>query len=132
DAPSRGLADVVLLADDDAPGPHVRVTVEGDADDVAPSVGAAVYRIAQESVTNARRHARGARRVEVRVHAGRDVVRLDVTDDGEPAGRTAGEGYGLAGMRERAALLGGTCEAGPRPDGGWAVTAELPRTGPAV
>lgn len=131
DAPQRRLADVALLADDAGPGPSVRVTVAGDVDAVAPSVGAAVYRIAQEAVTNARRHARSPRLVRVHAAVDGDVVRLVVTDDGEPPARASGEGYGLAGMRERAALLGGTCEAGPAPDGGWAVTATLPRTGPA-
>lgn len=131
DAPQRRLADVALLADDAGPGPSVRVTLAGDADAVAPAVGAAVYRIAQEAVTNARRHARSPRLVDVHAAVEGDVVRLVVTDDGEPPARASGEGYGLAGMRERAALLGGTCEAGPAPDGGWVVAATLPRTGPS-
>lgn len=80
-------------------------------------------------MTNARRHARYATRISVRVAADGESVRLLVTDDGEPAFlRPAGTpGYGLIGMTERARLLGGTCEAGPDPAGGWTVTAVLPR-----
>jgi signal transduction histidine kinase len=87
-----------------------------------------VYRIAQESITNAVRHARHASRVEVRVHAGESDIGLTVTDDGV-ASAAISEGYGLLGMRERATLLGGTFEAGPQREGGWRVTALLPRDG---
>jgi signal transduction histidine kinase len=77
-------------------------------------------------VTNARRHARHATRVDVRVDADERSVRLRVSDDGDS--RAAGSpGYGLVGMAERAGLLGGTCAAGPNPDRGWTVTAVLPR-----
>jgi signal transduction histidine kinase len=126
-----GLADLAGLAVRDGTGPSVDVQVSGDVADVPPSVGAAVYRLAQESVTNARRHARHATRIEVRVAADGSSVRLRVSDDGDtgllrPA---ASPGYGLIGMIERAHLLGGTCEAGPAPGRGWTVTAVLPRTG---
>ncbi len=83
--------------------------------------------MAQEALTNALRHARNASRVEISVveHAGR--VRLRVTDDGQPdRARPATHGFGLLGMTERAQLLGGTLRAGPTPEGGWAVDAELP------
>ena len=118
------IADVATLAD----GSFVDVAIDGDTEDVPPPVCAAVFRLAQESVTNARRHAKHATRIEVRVSADADAVRLRVTDDGEPsaAGRN---GYGLRGMAERAGLLGGACEAGPRDGRGWAVTAVLPRAG---
>jgi signal transduction histidine kinase len=79
-------------------------------------------------VTNARRHARHASRVDVRVRADGTGLRLDVRDDGESA-PSAAPGYGLTGMAERAALLGGSCSAGPAPGGGWVVTAVLPRAG---
>ena len=107
--------------------PPVEVTLTGDVDDLPSPVQSAVYRLAQEAVTNAHRHARHATRIEVHVDAGDTEVRLSVRDDGEPPGRTNGSGYGLVGMAERAELLGGTCEAGPAPDRGWAVTAVLPR-----
>jgi signal transduction histidine kinase len=132
-APSPCIADLERLAGRDGAGPPVDVEVSGDLADVPPSVGAAIYRLVQESVTNARRHAHHATRIEVRVAADRASVRLRVNDDGDtsllrPAGSP---GYGLIGMIERARLLGGTCEAGPEPGRGWTVTAVLPRAGTA-
>jgi signal transduction histidine kinase len=131
--PTPRVGDLEGLADPSRPGPAVDVQISGAVDDLPPAVAAAVYRLAQESVTNARRHARHAKRIEVRVAADDQAVRLRVSDDGEPAlGRPAGTGYGLVGMIERAGLLGGTCEAGPGPDRGWTVTAILPRTAPGA
>ncbi len=123
-APGPRIADVGLLAG--GPGPAVAVEFDGDLDGVSPSVAAAVYRLAQESITNARRHARNATRIDVRVAIDDRAVRLRVSDDGEP-GPAAPPGYGLRGMIERVTLLGGVCAAGPGPDRGWTVTAELPR-----
>ncbi|HVQ96450.1 MAG TPA: histidine kinase [Mycobacteriales bacterium] len=130
-APSPRVTDLEQLAGRGRAGPSVDVQILGDLDDLPPSVGAAIYRLAQESVTNARRHARHATRIEVRVAADDAVVRLRVSDDGEASAvrPTAAPGYGLIGMIERAHLLGGTCVAGPAPDRGWTVTAVLPRTG---
>ena len=129
-APTPGFDDLRRLARSDAasPGPTVDVRVDGDVDALPPPVSAAVFRLAQEAVTNARRHARNATRVDVHVRVDGAGVRLDVRDDGEPAA-SAAPGSGLTGMAERADLLGGTCEAGPAPGGGWAVTAVLPRAG---
>lgn len=127
-APAPGLAGIADLAQTDAAGPAVAVHIDGDLDTVPPAVGAAVFRLAQEAVTNARRHARDATRVEVGVDVDAAGVRLSVRDDGGSAA-SAAPGFGITGMRERAALLGGTCEAGPAPEGGWAVTAMLPRAG---
>ncbi|WP_166533226.1 sensor histidine kinase [Blastococcus xanthinilyticus] len=128
-APTPGLADLRRLAGDD--GLAVDVGITGDVDAVPPSVAAAVYRLAQESVTNARRHARRATRVDVRLVVDDASVQLRVTDDGEGAPARRDAGFGLPGMAERAALLGGTFDAGPGPEGGWTVTAVLPRRGPA-
>ncbi|KRC59439.1 histidine kinase [Agromyces sp. Root81] len=122
----RGLATADAAIDTDAPLVEVRLT--GDAESVPPTIGAAVYRMAQESVTNARRHARGATRVEVLVQVDAAGIRLDVHDDGA-AGASAAPGFGIVGMVERATLLGGTCTAGAAPEGGWTVTAALPRSG---
>jgi signal transduction histidine kinase len=126
-APSPRIADLAQLAGRHRDGPSVDVEVHGD---VPPSMGATIYRMAQESVTNARRHARHATRIEVRVDADAASVRLRVSDDGDTSivRPTGSSSYGLIGMIERAHLLGGTCEAGPTPDGGWTVTAVLPRT----
>ncbi|MFI9530446.1 sensor histidine kinase [Micromonospora rosaria] len=132
-APSPGIPDLVGLADRSPPGPVVDVELLGDLDDVPSTVGTAIYRLAQESVTNARRHARHATRIEVRVAADAGAVRLRVSDDGDTrSARPAGPGgFGIVGMTERAGLLGGTCEAGPDPDRGWTVAVALPRTGTA-
>ncbi|GIH02504.1 two-component sensor histidine kinase [Rhizocola hellebori] len=129
--PSPRVGDLAGLAGDSRTGPAVEVTLEGDIDDLPSSLGAAVYRLAQESVTNARRHARHATRIEVSVAADATSVRLHVSDDGEtgPTRSPAPAGFGLTGMIERAGLLGGTCVAGPNPDRGWTVTAVLPRNG---
>ena len=107
---------------------RVELELSGDLDDLRPAVGVAVYRLAQESITNALRHARHASRIDVRVEGDDDCVRLTVVDDGEIQART-GTGYGLVGMSERAALLGGTLAAGPGTDRGWTVAAVLPREG---
>jgi signal transduction histidine kinase len=129
-APSPCIADLEGLAGSDPNGPSVDVLLSGDFAGVPPPVGAAVYRLAQESVTNARRHARHVTRIKVRVCAGHSSVRLRVSDDGDTSVLRPGgsPGYGLIGMIERARLLGGTCEAGPDPGRGWTVTAVLPRT----
>ncbi|MEV6448178.1 sensor histidine kinase [Amycolatopsis sp. NPDC051716] len=131
-APNPRIADLEKLMS--RARPSVDVTVAGDVDDLPPSIGSAIYRLAQESVTNARRHARHVTRIEVRVTADATSVRLRVSDDGEPGlvRPAASSGYGLAGMIERAGLLGGTCEAGPNPGRGWTVTAVLPRGGAAA
>lgn len=137
-APGPRLADVAALADAGPVGTGVRavavqpvpVTVEvvGDPDAVSPAVGGAAYRIVQEAVTNARRHARGAARIHVRVAVDADRVRLSVADDGDPGASDADHGHGLVGMRERAQLLGGRFRAGPSSPRGWVVEADLPRT----
>lgn len=132
-APSRQIRDLQQLAARSRTGPTVEVELVGDLDGLPPSVAAGVYRLAQESVTNARRHARHATHVTVRVLADDTSVHLIVTDDGDASAMrpATSTGYGLIGMTERADLLGGTLEAGPSPDRGWTVTALLPRTGPA-
>lgn len=129
-APQAGLADLERLAGDGEGGPQVAVELSGDLDGLSPAVDAALYRLAQESVTNARRHARRATRVTVRVVGEAEGVRLTVADDGAPSTvGGSGEGYGLVGMRERATLLGGTFHAGPCTGQGWQVEAMLPRAG---
>ena len=129
-APQRGVADITKLARATGDSPLIAVRLTGGLDDIRPSVGAAVYRMAQESITNAVRHARHATRIEVLVAGDDDAIRLTVQDDGDPNPSAAGSiGYGLVGMSERAKLLGGTLQAGPSDGRGWTITAVLPRDG---
>ena len=123
--PQPGVADLASLARRH-PVPVVDVELSGDLDGLPLQVDAAVYRLAQEALTNALRHARNASRVVIRVVEDAGRLRLRVTDDGQidPA-RPASHGFGLLGMTERVQLLGGTFHAGPAPEGGGAVDAEL-------
>ena len=129
-APLRGVAAIERLAHNAGDRPRVDVEMSGDLDDFRPSVEAAIYRIAQESITNSVRHARDATRINVCVTGDDDCVQLTVRDDGDVSstGRRS-SGYGLVGMTERAKLLGGTLEASPSPDKGWTVSVVLPRAG---
>jgi signal transduction histidine kinase len=122
------VADILQLAAPRAT-PVVDVDLRGELDGLEPALEAALFRMAQESITNAMRHARQATRVRVHVDGDAEQVRLSVRDDGQAAvWPRAASGYGLVGMAERAALLGGTFRAGPTPDGGWRVEAVLPRS----
>jgi len=127
----RGVADIKHLATaEGAPGLRIDVEQCGHLSDLRPSVQAALSRIAQESITNAKRHARHATSVHVLVAGDTETVRLSVTDDGERGPSSPRRsGYGLMGMAERATLLGGTFEAGPGPEHGWTVQALIPREG---
>jgi signal transduction histidine kinase len=127
-APTRGVTDIGRLASNIGDGPPIDVQLSGDLDNLGPSVGAALYRLAQEAITNSVRHARHATRIDVNVTADARGVRLTVHDDGEanPFGASP-VGYGIIGMTERAKLLGGSLAAGQDPTGGWTVSAHLPR-----
>ncbi|WP_217913947.1 sensor histidine kinase [Miltoncostaea marina] len=112
-------------------GPRVEVEVAGDRRPLPAGVDQAAFRIVQEALTNVRRHA-GAARAVVRLDYGGRELTVTVDDDGRgPAGgaATAPGGAGIAGMRERAAALGGALEAGARPGGGFRVRARLPLDG---
>ncbi|MEX2535821.1 MAG: ATP-binding protein [Trueperaceae bacterium] len=127
-APIPKAFDLELLAHPLSDGPSIDAEVSGPVDELSPAVSAAVYRLAQESITNARRHAHEVTRIEVLVLADEASVRLRVSDDGvngRPSARAA-HGFGLIGMKERAETLGGTFEAGPVPEGGLTVSAILP------
>jgi len=129
-APVSNIADIWRLATTDGELPLVEVQMSGHVDGIDPTIGAAIYRIAQESVTNARRHARNATRVDVRVTGAATSLQLSICDDGDPVtGVGVHDGYGLVGMTERAMLLGGTLEAGPGSERGWVVNAAVPRAG---
>lgn len=125
----RGLADVESLARTAA---HVGLDIDiqwlGQRRSLAPEIDLAAFRIVQESVTNVMRHANAAH-CRISLDYRDEDLAIEVADDGHgrPHGRTAdGMGYGIAGMRERVALLRGDFSAGPRPAGGFRVTARLP------
>jgi signal transduction histidine kinase len=125
-APAAGLGDLEELAAGlRAAGVQVDMTV-GELGELPAAVHAAGYRIVQESLTNALRHA-GAAHVRVAVRRDAGAVLLEVRDDGGAAATANGAGgSGVRGMRERARALGGTLEAGPADGGGWRVEATLP------
>jgi signal transduction histidine kinase len=126
--PQPGLADLPgLVTAAQRAGVTVTWSLAGDGE-VPEPVGLAAYRIVQEALANAARHAPGSP-VEAAVLALAERLEILVRNDPPPAGPAAGPpgaGHGLTGMRERAALLGGTLSAGPDPRGGYRVTATLP------
>jgi signal transduction histidine kinase len=132
-APQPALRDLPALVDSARQaGMTVELIAPPELDLVSRSAGVCAYRIAQEALSNAARHAAGAPVTVWLRHSGQKMA-LEVTNGpGVPAGRPAnvhGPGHGLAGMRERAELLGGSLSAGPEPDGGFVVSAVLPVDG---
>lgn len=124
-APAPGLDRLPELAEQAATA-GLTVEITGDPPPLPPGTDLAAFRIVQEALTNVVRHSR-SRRARVALRAGPGELRLTIDDDGPASGADAGgSGNGLAGMRERAAALGGTIEAGPREDGGFRVRAVLP------
>ncbi|RST06838.1 MULTISPECIES: sensor histidine kinase [Streptomyces] len=126
-APAPGLDRLPELVEQAAAtGLTVDTGGEGRPRDLPPGTDLAAFRILQEALTNVVRHS-GSRTARILLRWRPDALELRVDDDGPATGGPAGgSGNGLAGMRERAAALGGTVEAGPRPDGGFRVTATLP------
>jgi signal transduction histidine kinase len=120
-----------LLARTKSAGLSVRLVVEGDVRPLPAPVDLAAFRIVQEALTNVVRHA-GASTSTVLVRYADDAVTVQVDDDGRGSGgRSPGSGSGIVGMRERAESVGGSLEAGPRPDGGFRVRARLPLEQPS-
>jgi signal transduction histidine kinase len=107
----------------------VEVQITGTARRLPSAVDLAAYRVIQEGLTNALKHAAGAR-TQVVVAYEDAAVRVEVSDDGQPRIRhplsASGAGQGLQGMRERVAMAGGELTTGPRSSGGWVVSARLP------
>jgi signal transduction histidine kinase len=95
---------------------------------VPPAIGRAGFRIVQEALTNVLRHA-DASSALVRVGASSDLLTVEVTDNGRAHTAAVTPGHGLRGMAERAAAVGGHLAVGPREEGGWRVSAELPLNG---
>ncbi|WP_432097804.1 sensor histidine kinase [Streptomyces sp. WAC 04229] len=124
-APAPGLDRLPELVEQ-AASAGLTVEVEGESPRLSPGTDLAAFRIVQEALTNVVRHS-GSRHARVRLDRDGRTLRLRVDDDGPATHADAGgSGNGLAGMRERAAALGGTIEAGPRADGGFRVLAALP------
>ncbi|MGV3625847.1 MAG: sensor histidine kinase [Archangium sp.] len=117
-APTAGLNELLQLKSG-------FVKVEVNAAGLSPVMERALFRLAQEAVTNATKHARNATCVNVRVTSTGELVHFEAEDDGELSRR--GDGFGLVGMKERVTLLGGTFEAGPLRERGWRVRAVIPR-----
>jgi signal transduction histidine kinase len=133
--PAPGLARLGDLVENAAAaGLAVRVETEGPAAPLPADVDLTAYRIIQEALTNSARHSGGSA-ATVRLGYGDGALRVEVDDDGRPGppapapALANGSGHGIAGMTERAAAVGGTLEAGPRPQGGFAVRAWLPVRG---
>ena len=141
-APAPAAADIAqLVTQAREAGMRVSHAEEGAVRPLPAGLSLSAYRIVQEALTNVRKHAGSGAAAEVTVRYGRDDLLVRVADDGggtagPPSGlpqygdrppRLAGNsGHGLAGMRERAAMYGGTVQAGPGPDGGFEVTVRLP------
>jgi signal transduction histidine kinase len=131
--PQPGLRQLNELLDQarDASGSGIRLIVRGSTASLAPGVELAAYRIVQEALTNARRHAPGAA-VDVELHYAAGALRLRVRDNGPgPPLAPASAGHGLLGMRERAAAVGGELRTGATGGGGFVVEAVLPAAGGA-
>ncbi|MHA6761336.1 sensor histidine kinase [Streptacidiphilus sp. PAMC 29251] len=132
--PQPGIAQLTdLIAIARSAGLTVELSVSGEPGQLAPTTQLNIYRIVQESLTNVLKHSRDVRRVIVTLAHREDRVRIQVTNDGEPATppHEAATGHGLAGMRERAALYQGRFHAGPTRGGGWEVLADLAVNDPA-
>jgi signal transduction histidine kinase len=125
-APQPSLTELdALVAGVREAGLAVELEVVGDPIALAPGVDLSAYRIVQEALTNALKHA-GPARARVIVRYSDDAVELEVSDDGPGGVDAPGTGHGLVGMRERVALLGGDLETGRRATGGFRVAARLP------
>ncbi|MFE4667208.1 sensor histidine kinase [Streptomyces sp. NPDC056716] len=132
-SPQPGIADLQALCSGvRTAGLEVVYRTSGDVDTLDSGVQLTVYRVVQEALTNTLKHAATGTRVRlsVQVEGSRLTVRVEDSGPATPAGPPNEEGHGLVGMRERAALYGGTVSAGPTEQGGWSVEAVLDLTPP--
>jgi signal transduction histidine kinase len=128
-APQPGLGELSSLVDEtQAAGLPVELSVEGERRPLPLGVELSAYRIVQEALTNARKHATNGR-ARVVVRYAEDALEVEVVDNGVVRDDGEGGGFGLVGMRERVTVFGGSLEAGPRPTGGFGVRARLPLRG---
>jgi signal transduction histidine kinase len=127
--PQPGLEQLNELVDEarDSAGASARLILHGQVESLDPGIELTAYRIAQEALTNARRHAPGAA-VDVELHYTNSTLRIRVRDNGPgpPGSDALAAGHGLLGMRERATMVGGTLCTGSGPAGGFLVEAVLP------
>ena len=125
-APQPTLADIDwLVTAACASGADIRVRIAGEVRPLRPAMELNAYRVVQEGLTNALKHApRSAITYQT------DDLMVEVSNNGEAASPGPGSGFGLAGLRERVAIFGGRLEAGRRPAGGWAVSASFPASQP--
>jgi signal transduction histidine kinase len=124
--PGAGLADLGdLIAGVKGAGLTVDLDMAAAAEQVPPAIGHAGYRIVQEGLTNVLRHST-AEQARVRISQDGGALLVEVLDEGQTRAGSTNGGHGLAGMRERAAALGGTCEAGAVHGGGWRILARIP------
>jgi signal transduction histidine kinase len=128
-APQPGLGDLeALLADVRAAGLPVRMHVEGEPRALPRAIDLSAYRIVQEGLTNALKHAR-AGQADVAVRYGADDVQVEVVDDGRGASTDDGVGHGLIGIKERVKIFGGDLKVGTAGGGGFVLRARLPLNG---
>jgi signal transduction histidine kinase len=126
-APQPGTADLPRLAEEfRRSGLPVGLDLDGGTGGLSPGVDLSIYRIVEEGLTNALKHAAGAR-TRVRLRRSADEITVDITDEGgTPAETWRTGGYGLIGLRERVSVFGGTLDAGPTGSGGFRLCARLP------
>jgi len=130
--PQPGLADLPRLIEQTRQaGVDVSLVTNRLPGGLPARVELSAYRIVQESLTNVLKHAGPGARTEVRLGTDGKRIHIEVTDDGRGASTLPGSSHGIVGMRERALLLGGSLDAGPRPGGGFRVVAQLPIGEPA-
>jgi signal transduction histidine kinase len=126
--PQPTLADIARLVESTrAAGLEVQLHTQGPARPLPAAVGLNAYRVVQEGLTNALKHA-GHAKVNVLLHYLPSNLEIEIVDDGHAAQRGSGGRHGLPGLRERVAVFGGRFEAGSQPEGGWRIRASFPTT----
>jgi signal transduction histidine kinase len=125
-SPQPGLDQLgPLIRQAGAGGIPVTLTITGEPYDVSPGIQVSLYRVVQESMTNARKHSSATRIGVTLTYAAREVV-AEIRNDGAPTGTGQGSGRGIVGMRERVDIYGGRLDAGPCAEGGYRVVASIP------
>jgi signal transduction histidine kinase len=128
-APQPGLDSLPALVEEvGRAGLPVRLEIDGDSFPLPRAIDLSAYRIVQEGLTNALKHAR-ATHADVTIHYGHDELRIEIRDDGLGGSASDGLGHGLVGVRERAKIYGGEMTAGTAPEGGFVLSAQLPLGG---